>query len=182
MTAKEWTLKDGRKAIIRQALESDAEQMIRMSKQCCSETRNLSSTAEEYATFTVEMEKKWINDRNVDGALLQVVEVDGELKGNCMIYSQGKRPRVCHRCGVGIGLLKEIWGNGVGTAMMENAIDFAKQCGYEQMELTVVSTNEAAIHLYEKLGFVRCGTQPHALKYDDGTYADFLLMTLDLHK
>lgn len=65
MTAKEWTLKDGRKAIIRQALESDAEQMIHMSKQCCSETRNLSSTAEEYATFTVEMEKKWINDRNV---------------------------------------------------------------------------------------------------------------------
>lgn len=174
-----YLLSDGRSALVRQAREGDAAQMLLMARQCASETRNLRSTENEY-DLPVEAEMKWIIDRNGEGSLLQIVEVDGRLMGNCLIYPQGGRVRVRHRCGVGIGLLKEIWGNGIGTAMMQNAIDFAKQYGYEQMELDVVSTNAAAIHLYEKLGFVRCGLLPHAFRYEDGSYADMLLMALDL--
>ena len=179
VTPSTYQRKDGRSAVIRQAQESDAEQMLKMARQCASETRNLCSTESEY-DLPVEAEMKWIIDRNGEGCLLQVVEVDGELKGNCMTYPQGGRLRVRHRCGVGIGLLKEIWGNGIGTLMMQNAIDFAKEYGYEQMELDVVSTNETAVHLYEKLDFVRYGLHPHAFRYEDGSYADLLLMALDL--
>ena len=40
-----------------------------------------------------------------------------------------------------------------------------------------MSTNAPAIGLYKKLGFEVIGTMPQALRYQDGTYADFLLMT-----
>ena len=166
-----YLLKDGQSVLIRQAQESDAAQMLIMARQCASESRNLCST---------EAEAKWIRDRSGEGALLQVVEANERLLGNCMVYPQGRRLRVRHRCGVGIGLLKKIWNQGVGTVMMQNAIDFAKAHGYEQMELDVVSTNVSAIHLYEKLGFVSYGLHPRAFRYEDGTYADLILMALDL--
>lgn len=38
----------------------------------------------------------------------------------------------------------------------------------------VVSTNTAALKLYEKLGFVRLGTIPCGFRYDDGTFGDII--------
>ena len=66
---------------------------------------------------------------------------------------------------------------GIGTALLSEILTAAKAAGYEQAELEVVSTNVPAIVLYKKLGFEVTGTTPRALKFQDGTYADFLLMT-----
>ena len=46
--------------------------------------------------------------------------------------------------------------------------------------MDVVSTNVPAVGLYRKLGFETTGTIPRALKYKDGTYADFFFMVKDL--
>lgn len=179
LQAKMMKLKDGRTAIIRQAVADDAEQMLTMAKLCAAETRNLCSMPEEY-DFPVEAEMKWIIDQNGDGSLLQVAEVEGRLIGSCILHPQGGRQRIRHRCGIGLGIVKEFWANGIGTIFMQNAISAAKDIGYEQMELEVVSTNERAIGLYEKMGFVRFGVQPNMFKYEDGSYADVALMALDL--
>ena len=179
MKAMEYQMKDGRTALIRQAVESDAESFLAMAKEIAAETRNLCSTPEEYG-FTVEQEAAWIRSQNENGGLVQVVEVDGELVGNCLLHPQGGRKRVLHRCGIGIALKKSVWGNGLGTKLFENAIIAAKELGYEQMELEVVSTNERGIRLYEKMGFRTVGTIPHAMKYEDGSYADHVNMVLDL--
>ena len=56
--------------------------------------------------------------------------------------------------------------------MLKTVLTVAKQCGYEQAELEVVSTNTPAIRLYESLRFEIWGTQPHSVRYRDGSYAD----------
>lgn len=58
----------------------------------------------------------------------------------------------------------------------EDELEFIKSQGYEQAELTVVGGNERAIHLYESFGFTEYGRLKNANKYDDGTYADDILM------
>lgn len=81
-----------------------------------------------------------------------------------------------HRAGMGISVLKEAWGCGLGSYLMQLAIDQTRANGFEQLELDVYSDNARAIHLYEKFGFERCGATPHGFKLKDGTYRDDILM------
>ena len=81
-----------------------------------------------------------------------------------------------HRAVMGISVRKEYWGCGLGSYLMQLAIDQTSIDGFEQLELGVCSDNTRAIHLYEKIGFVRCGIQPRAFKLKDGTYRDEIMM------
>ena len=81
-----------------------------------------------------------------------------------------------HRAVVGISVRKEYWGCGLGSYLMQLAIDQTRSNGFEQLELGVYSDNSRAIHLYEKFGFERYGIQPRAFKLKDGTYRDEIIM------
>ena len=81
-----------------------------------------------------------------------------------------------HRAGMGISVLKDYWGCGLGSYLMQLAIDQTRANGFEQLELGVYSDNTRAIHLYEKFGFERYGIQPRAFKLKDGTYRDEIIM------
>jgi L-amino acid N-acyltransferase YncA len=57
-------------------------------------------------------------------------------------------------------------GSGVGRAMCEYAISWARDHGYAAMQFNaVVSTNVFAIRLYRELGFVTIGTVPEAFEH-----------------
>ena len=68
--------------------------------------------------------------------------------------------------------------SGVGTDLMSALISAARGC-VEQLTLSVVESQLAAIALYEHFGFVRYGVEPRALKSADG-YANEVLMVLFL--
>lgn len=74
---------------------------------------------------------------------------------------------------------KSEWGRGVGSALLQKIIEYAKTHGIELVSLEVRSDNKRAIHVYEKFGFCKTGTSPAYFKID-GEYFDFDLMVLDL--
>ena len=65
--------------------------------------------------------------------------------------------------------------------MMNRLLAEIKNLQLEQAELIVVGGNKRAYHLYESLGFKECGRIPNANKYDDGTYAEDILMVLQFN-
>jgi ribosomal protein S18 acetylase RimI-like enzyme len=80
----------------------------------------------------------------------------------------------------GVYVVPEKRGQGAGKALMQELIVRAKQLkGLEQLNLAVVTTNQAAVSLYVTLGFEIYGTAPRALK-QDGQYWDEHLMVLHL--
>ena len=82
---------------------------------------------------------------------------------------------------MGIGIQKEYWNLGIGTILFNEMIETARNTpGIEQVELGVISINERAKHLYNKMGFKKVGTLPHQLKLPDGTYYDEDIMVLFL--
>ena len=112
-----------------------------------------------------------------------VAEVDGKITGNCQISEIGKsRIKVRHRCSFAIALYKEYWGLGIGSALTELLAEKAAELGYEQMELEVVSSNERAIGLYRKMGFVKTGEIPKAMKFKAGSYDGIDIMVKDLRR
>jgi RimJ/RimL family protein N-acetyltransferase len=87
------------------------------------------------------------------------------------------RPTMAHGGVLGVGVLLEHRGKGIGTALVRAAIDMAKATGLTRIELTVREHNERAITLYERLGFVREGLKRKAVRID-GHYEDLVCMGL----
>jgi len=80
---------------------------------------------------------------------------------------------------VGVGVLPEYRGKGIGRAMLEKMIDWVKkETKIERLQLTVYADNEGAIKFYEKLGFVKEGLFKNYAKSVNGNYQDGLLMAM----
>jgi RimJ/RimL family protein N-acetyltransferase len=68
---------------------------------------------------------------------------------------------------------------GVGSALIEEAVKWARGLGIVKLELTVFPHNAPAIALYRKLGFREEGLLRRRY-FIDGRYIDAMLMGLDL--
>lgn len=173
---KEFALKNGMTCVIRRADAADAERVAHYKKVTSGETPYLPYGPEDIRR-TPEDEAVRIERWNAAADRLRLLaEVDGRLAGVAVMYANAVESRLRHRCGVDITLYQRFCGMGVGTLLLGELLSTAKAAGYEQAELDVVSANAPAIGLYRKLGFETVGTIPRAMKYRDGSYADFLLM------
>ena len=169
-----------RNIVLRSAKENEAEaqMLVDYLKTVCGETNFLLVNSDE-VKYTAEGEMGFIKDMNEsDGKMLVLAFVDGEYAGNCSFNRIGTSRRSAHRADIGIALFQKYTGFGLGRLMLEQLLKKIKEAGYEQAELTVVSGNERAYHLYESLGFKECGRMPKANKYDDGSYSDNIHMVL----
>lgn len=174
--AEKITLKDGRVVVLRSPELTDAEALIKFVQQTAYETKFLISEPEEQ-NFTIEEEEDFIGSRLESDSSVMITAFDGEKAiGNCHISGMSRRIRTKHRCSLGIALLKDYWSCGLGSALMERLVTFAKELGFHQIELEVIAGNEKAMGLYKKFGFVEYGRRPRDLRYKDGTFADAVCM------
>ena len=180
---KKITLKNGQFCVLRSPELSDAEELVNFVKATAGETDFVLRYPEE-ADIPVEQEKFFLQHFN-DAArnVMVLAEVDGKIAGNCQFSEIGKsRIKVRHRCSFAIALYKEYWGLGIGSALIKLLSEIAAENGYEQMELEVVSSNKRAVGLYSKMGFVKTGEIPNAMKYKDGTYDSLDIMIKNLRR
>jgi RimJ/RimL family protein N-acetyltransferase len=129
--------------------------------------------------FTEEQEREYLATQAArpDWCGFAAVSVSGEVVG--MVTIDGKRRRAMRHCGVlGVSVRADCRGQGVGRALMERAIAWARESGViTRVELQVLARNATAISLYERLGFQLEGRHPRAF-YRGGEYLDDLTMGL----
>ena len=64
----------------------------------------------------------------------------------------------------------------IGEALVRHCLSKGRELGFRILQFNaVVKSNLGAIHLYEKLGFVRLGEIPGGFLCKDGSYEDILL-------
>ena len=170
-----FTLPSGEVLTVRSLCTEDAEALEVFRCATYSETHFMARYPEEGANL--EAMQKGLAGCEASALNVEVGAFAGEkLVGEFGVAQVRPHIKYRHRAVMGISVLKEAWGCGLGSFLMQLAVDQAKANGFEQLELGVYSDNARAIHLYEKFGFERCGTTPHAFKLKDGTYRDEIMM------
>lgn len=108
--------------------------------------------------------------------LALVAEAEGRIVGSAGLHPASPQIRRRHCVVLGISVLPEAQGRGVGHALMQALCDYADRWGQIlRIELTVFADNARAIALYRRFGFVQEGVhRGYALR--DGAYADVISM------
>ena len=102
----------------------------------------------------------------------------GRIVGWCDIRRE-TIPVYAHVGHLGMGILPDYRGRGIGMRLLRSAIDAARIAGFERIELSVFGHNARAAALYRKAGFVHEGTRVRGKKLD-GEYDDVHIMGLVL--
>ncbi|MDO5544614.1 MAG: GNAT family N-acetyltransferase [Eubacteriales bacterium] len=172
---KKILLRDGRTAILRSAQPGDAAEMAAFMKTTAGETEFLLRYPEE-CTMDAAGEAVFIDDvLNSAEQVMPCCFVEGKLAGNAML-TMNSRIKTRHRGSVAIGLLREYWGLGIGTALFQELIAIAETCGLGILELDYIEGNDRARRLYEKMGFIEAARVPDAYRLKDGSSRGSILM------
>ena len=162
-------MKKRSKIEIRAAEISDVEALTRIYA-----SRNAYSQTLQLPLQNLELWRKRLTT-NDDTQITLVATVAGEVVGNIGL-TRFTRPRRAHVGEIGMGVRDDWQGKGVGTALLQAALDLADNwLGLRRIELNVYADNEPAIALYRKFGFEVEGTH-RAYSIRNGVYVDSLSM------
>lgn len=172
-------LKNKKVVQIRQAELKDAENLLNCLKTYIPQSEFIPKLTQEIR-ITVDQERDWINSylKN-NNSLLLIAEYNNEIIGNIDLTGS-QRILMEHTAVIGMGMIKE-WRNvGLGTILLSNIINWAKNNEVlEVIWLQVYTENIAGITLYKKLGFSENGIIQNFFKHDD-KYFHNLTMSLNV--
>ena len=97
----------------------------------------------------------------------------------CIGFNGNTARKMKHYGTIGISVLKEYWGRGIATTLLEKLISWSKEKGIKKINLDVFENNERAIKLYEKFGFKLEGCIEDGI-FDGENYINLLVYGLKI--
>jgi L-phenylalanine/L-methionine N-acetyltransferase len=160
---------------IRQADPSDAEQLTRLADAVSAEPEGwLISIAGEWRSAGDERRFLKAVRRYPHAAVFVAERDDGTVVGRLSV-GRDPHPASTHVADVGLMVAAAARRQGVGTALLRAAVDWAREAGVRKLELHVFPWNEAAIALYDAFGFEREGYRKQHYRRG-GEFVDAVLM------
>jgi RimJ/RimL family protein N-acetyltransferase len=157
---------------VRRACPEDADGILRLFETVAAERRYILS---EPPIDRELRRQRFIDGLQSDEATHFVAEAEGDVVGELAVHHRGTGPATI---GMGVGAA---WrGRGVGTALMQACVEWARAKGVHKLSLEVFPWNEAAISLYRKFGFVEEGRLRSHYRRQSGELWDVLVMGLVL--
>src|SRR5699024_8173339 len=162
--------------VIRKANLEDASRTLQIQKEVVEEGVFLTTSSDEFDK-TVEQQRDWMekilaNDKET----MLVAETSKGIVGWIVFFSQN-RIRLSHTGSFGMMIDKDFRDKGIGKLLIEGLLDWAESNPLiEKVSIGVFSTNERAIALYKKMGFIEEGRKIKEFKMDNGEYVDDILM------
>ena len=162
---------------IRPAEPSDASELVALASAVGREAGDWLLATDAWRP--VADERRYLKSvrRHADAAVL--VAVDGDRIVGRLSLARDPHPASSHVADLGLMVAASHRRRGIGHALLEAAVAWARRSGVRKLELHVFPWNEPAIRLYEGFGFEREGLRRgHYLR--DGVAVDALLMAYHL--
>ena len=162
--------------IIRTGELEDAEAVLDVQNSVISEGEYFIALSEEF-NKTPEQQRDWIrrlleNERET----IFVAEINGEVIGWIGFQSENRK-RMSHKGSFGMMIRKNYRGKGIGKELIKALLEWAEANPFiEKVSLGVFSTNQRAISLYKKMGFVEEGRKIKEFKMSEREYVDDIIM------
>lgn len=103
------------------------------------------------------------------------IAMDGEKPAGLYILHPNNVGRCGHICNASYAVRGDSRRKGIGEILVAHSIAKGKELGFRILQFNaVVTTNKAALYLYEKLGFTKLGTIPGGFLMKDGRYEDII--------
>jgi RimJ/RimL family protein N-acetyltransferase len=176
---KEIQLKNNQQLILRKPEIEDAKSVIEHLNVVGGESENLLFGKDEFR-LTIEQEMEHIKSiSNSTGTLMILGIINNNIVSIAQISSPNRK-RIAHNGEVSISVKKDYWKMGIGSAVMEELIRFAKENNIiKNISLGVKASNTNGIKLYEKFGFKKVGVHKDFFNVNDN-FDDEILMDLNI--
>jgi RimJ/RimL family protein N-acetyltransferase len=162
---------------VRRAEPSDAEALADLGDAVGSEPEGWLVTTNGWRN--VADERRYLRAiRRYPNAAVFVAEDDGVVVGRLSV-ARDQHPACRHVADLGLMVAASHRRRGIGTALLEAAVDWARHSGVLKLELHVFPYNTGAIKLYERFGFTQEGYRHAHYKRGD-EYVDAILMAYDV--
>jgi len=163
---------DGRPLVVRPAAPADAPLVIAIVDAVCRERRYMMTDHFEPGPDWQEV----LGMSLLSGwKLLLVAECEDRLVGWCRIFADTVSPFARHTAELGIGVTKPYREIGIGSHLLRQAIQAAKEARLEKLTATAFAINERALNLFIGRGFKVTGRRYRQFNLD-GRYIDELLL------
>lgn len=169
-----YKLKTGKEIILRDALISDASGIIDYMTKVLKESKNLMREPHEW-TMTIGNEEVFLRNTTASKNDYMMAVLDGDNIISTAGFHGRNSERIGHRVSLGISILNEYQGLGLGNKIMEELIKKAIEMNKKKIDLEVRVDNYKAINLYKKLGFEEEGIIKRGF-FVDNKYVDLLVM------
>ena len=146
-----------REFVVRRAEPGDAEQLTKLAESVSGEPEAwLISADGEWRSVGDERRYLKAVRRYAHAAVYVAERADGAIVGRLSV-ARDAHPASAHVADLGLMVAKDARRQGVGWALLEAAVVWARVAGVRKLELHVFPWNEPAIHLYQQFGFEREG-------------------------
>ena len=167
----------GRGFLIRIAEPGDAPALVELANAVGAEPEGWLLTTTNWRSAADE--RRYLKSlRRYPDAAVFVAEAPEGIVGRLSV-GRDPHPASHHVADLGLMVAKSHRRLGVGSALLEAAVGWARSRGVHKLELHVFPHNEAAILLYERFGFEREGFRKRHYRRPDG-YVDAILMAYEV--
>jgi RimJ/RimL family protein N-acetyltransferase len=158
MLPHEFVTPQGRSILVREARRADAAQLVSFVDQTSGESEFLTFGAGEFELSAEEEAELLESAAASPGKLFLIALRNDQIVGN-LAFATGRRSRMNHVGEFGMTVAREYWGQGIGAALLDCLLDWARSNpAVSKINLRVRTDNERAIALYRRRGFIREGT------------------------
>jgi len=163
---------------VRQATSGDTDWYLELVRSLVAEPDSQIPLRPDELFRTPEQQMELFGAASVRGDVFLIAEWNGIRVGEVNLR-RGSRDAFKHSAVLGISVAREWRGRGIGSALMQHAMEWASTKGsIRRIELYVYATNARAIRLYDRFGFQVEGRRKGAVRVGDHFVDDLLMAYL----